>query len=287
MGHAGKAAQSAANGVGREPARETGRRGGHRVLEVVGTAQAQLGGVDQRAAPPGESAGRPHKVGLGAGAEGDAAGVARERRDGCAVGEPRTGPGEGGRQHGRGAFILPGEDRELGREVAGHRGVAVEVVGSHVEQHGGLRCQRGGILELERGDLADDGRVARERTGERAGRGADVAGEGVGQPGLAVDVGDQVHRRGLAVRACDGEELVAEQPPGELELADYLDAALAGGLHDRGARRHAGAFHERADALELLDAVAPQVHLGARRRQLAGGRRGRTVDGDHLAAARA
>ena len=142
---------------------------------------------------------------------------------------------------------LAGEDLELGLRVGLEGPVAVEVVGREVDQHRRLGRERLRVLELEGRDLADDGRVRGEAARERRQRRADVPRDRDRQPGLAVDVADQLGRGRLAVGPGDGDELVREQAPAHLDLPEHGDAALAG-RHDQagllGARR--GSSRRRA-----------------------------------------
>ena len=105
--------------------------------------------------------------------------------------------------------------------------MAVEVVRGEVDEDRALGREVLGVLELEAGGLADHGRVGVDRAGQRGERCADVAGDGDRAAGGPVEVADQLGRGGLAVGARDGAEGVRDQPPGELELAGDLDAALA------------------------------------------------------------
>ena len=94
-----------------------------------------------------------------------------------------------------------------------------------------------GVLELEGRRLADDrrpgasgGRPDRPRPAgvpSRSAEGeADVPGDGHVEPGLAVDPADQLDRRRLAVGPGHRDEVVAEQAPGQLELADHGEARV-------------------------------------------------------------
>ena len=55
--------------------------------------------------------------------------------------------------------------------------MAVEVVGGEVEEDRALGREDVGVLELEAGGLADDGRVGLDLAGQRGERRADVAGD--------------------------------------------------------------------------------------------------------------
>jgi hypothetical protein len=119
------------------------------------------------------------------------------------------------------------------------------------------------VLELERGDLAHDDLVGRERLDVRAERRPDIAGDRHGKPGLAVDVADELGRRRLAVRAGHGDELVRDQPPRELDLAEHGDAAGARLGDHRRLARHARRLDDRARVLELRQAVGPELRVMA------------------------
>ena len=255
----GERAKALADGVGVDAAGQADGRGGHRVEPVVGAAQADLVVGEQRLVDPPQAPGAVGQLGLGAGPEADAARAAAEVLD-----------AEAERRDGDVVVALVGEHAQLGRAVGLEGAVAVEVVGSDVEQHGALGREGRGVLELERGDLADDDGLGGERVDERAERRADVAGHGHGQARLAVDVADELGRRRLAVRSRDGDELVGHQAPGELDLAEHGDPALAGQGDDRRLGRHAGRLDDRARVLELDDAVASQLAIAAHRLLAAG-----------------
>ena len=197
---------------------------------------------------------------------------------------------EADRRHRDVVVALVGEDAQLGRYVILVAGVAVEVIGREVEQRRGLGRERGGVLELKRRGLADDRRLGRQLSDQRGGRGPDVAGHGHRQPGLAVDVGDPLGRRRLAVGPGHADELVLEQAPGELELAQDGNATTSRDDDRRGSLGHSGALDERSGPAgggnrigrgieEHFDAGLRKPLRGDRQRR----RRGRArVGADHL-----
>src|SRR5579871_1940346 len=63
-----------------------------------------------------------------------------------------------------------------------------------------------------------------------------------------MDMADPLGCRGLAVGSRHRDELVGEQAPGQLELAEDGDAAAAGRLHDRRVLGNSGALDERPGA---------------------------------------
>jgi len=203
---------------------------------------------DERLVVPPQVAGAI--VELAAGAERDAPRAAAEVLD-----------AEAGRRDGDVVVALMGEDPQLRREVVLECAMAVEVVGLHVEQHRSLGREVQRVLELEGARLADDHRLRRQRPGEAAHRGADVPGDRDRPARLAVDVAEQLDRRRLAVRARDGDELVGQQAPAQLELAEDRDAALAGGRDDRRLARHAGRLHDRPRMRQEREPVGPHVGL--------------------------
>ncbi len=221
-----KRPQGRAHGVGLEAARQADRRGRHRVAAVVQPAQADLLDPEQRLVGPPQLPGAVGELGLRAVAEAHAPRAAAEVLDP----EPERGDRDV-------VVALVGEDAQLGLRVGLEGAVAVDVVGREVEQHGALGSELDGVLELEGGDLADHGRVGCQVADERAQGGADVAGDRHRPPGLAVDVADELGRRRLAVGPGHGDELVGDQPPRELDLAQHRQAALARGGDDGGLRR--------------------------------------------------
>ena len=145
--------------------------------------------------------------------------------------------------------------------------MAVEVVGGEVEEDGALGGEGGGVLELEAGRLADDGRVGIDRPGERGERRADVAGDGDRLAGGPVDVAEQLDRGRLAVGPGHREEAVGNRPPGELELADHLEAALQRGGDHRRLPGHARALDDGPRAIELSKSIRIQDDFDAMPRQ--------------------
>ena len=217
-----KRPQGRAHGVGLEAARQADRRRRHRVAAVVQAAQADLLDAEQRLVGPPQLPGAVGELGLRAVAEAHAPCAAAEVLDPQAQRRDRDV-----------VVALVGEDAQLGGRVGLEGPVAVDVVGRQVEQHGALGRELDGVLELEGGDLADHGRVGRQVADERAQGGADVAGDRHRAPGLAVDVADELGGRRLAVGPRDGDELVGDQPPRELDLAQHRQPALARGGDDR------------------------------------------------------
>ena len=114
-----------------------------------------------------------------------------------------------------------------------------------VQQHRDLGGERDRVLELERRDLADDRRLGRRRADQRGRGRSNVAGDLDRQASLAVDVADPLGRRRLAVGAGHGDELVLEQTPCELDLAENREAARSCRRDDRGASGYARALDER------------------------------------------
>ncbi len=139
----------------------------------------------------------------------------------------------------------------------------VEVVGGDVQQNRRLGGERECVLELKRGSLADDGHIRSDRSHETAERGADVPGDRDRQAGGPVDVPDQLHRGGLAVRARHGHELVLQQAPGELQLAEHGHPARVGRGDDRRLPGHARTLDDGTDMPQQRHTVLMQVQLDA------------------------
>ncbi len=248
---AGEAAQAGANRVGIDAPREADGGGGHRVLEVVGAPQAQLAGRQQLLPPPPQAALQQRAVGLRAGAEADL--PSRDRR--------LSSLPELEWEHRDVLALLAREDLQLGLPVGLEGSVAVQVVGAEIEQDGRLRSELERVLQLEGGRLADHDGALLHLPHQTAQGNADVARDEHRQRGLAVDVRDQLDRRGLAVRPGDREELVAQQAPGKLKLAEDRQPARTGGRDHGRPGGHTGALDHRTHALELCQAVLAEVQL--------------------------
>ena len=100
-------------------------------------------------------------------------------------------------------------------------------------------------------------------------------------------VAEQLGRRRLAVRPGDRDDLVGQQAPAELELAEHREAAGARGGDDRRLARHPGALAHGAHAARCAEAVGRRVDRDAERLELGCDRvaDGRGVDADDLLAA--
>ena len=193
------------------------------------------------------------------------------------------------RHDGGGAARLGGEDAQLRGFVLAHRSVPVEMVGRDVEQHGDLGREAERVLELERGHLAGDDVLRGDLADERAQRCPDVSRDSDGDIARAQDVRNQLDGRRLAVRAGNGDELIREQAPAELELAEHGHAARARLADDRVLGRDAGALDERSRAIEQRRGViggSREVQLDGARTQLVEAAGLAPVDADDDLAAR-
>ena len=86
-----------------------------------------------------------------------------------------------------------------------------------------------------------------------------------GAPAVAVDVADQLDRRRLAVGAGERDELVLEQPPAELELADHAQPRARAPRAITGASRGTpGLLTTVAMPASRLRALLAVAHLHAR-----------------------
>ena len=86
--------------------------------------------------------------------------------------------------------------------------------------------------------------------------------------GLAVHVADRLDRRRLPVRPGDDHELVREQPPADLELADHAQALPTRGRDHGRLMRHAGALDDGRRRREQVHPLRRRMHGDPRRRQL-------------------
>ncbi len=101
---------------------------------------------------------------------------------------------------------LRGEDALLGERVVLKGAVAVEVVGSDVEDDGDGGMKLLGRFELEAGDFEDRPGVVGALVDEGDDGDADVAADQRVEAGLFENFADQRGRGGLAVGAGDGED---------------------------------------------------------------------------------
>ncbi len=136
----------------------------------------------------------------------------------------------------------------------------VQMVRRDVQHDRGERLDGGAPVQLEAGQLHGHDLV-RIRLGHHVGkRGADIAGRHCAVAGSAQHQGQHPHGRGLAVRARDGQPLLPAamrqrrpEPPGQLDIANHLDAGGRGagkqrrvrfpsrrGDHEVGTRRQRG-----------------------------------------------
>ena len=158
-------------------------------------------------------------------------------------------------------------DAALVGGVLGHRGVPVEVVLGDVEDRGGLRAHRVGVVQLEAGELHGQHVVGRGVHHGLEHRHPDVADGLAAQPGGAQDRVEHLHGGGLAVGAGDGQPrrvvLGVAQPPGQLDLAPHRDAARAGLGEQRRARAPAGRGDDEVDVVgQGGGGAGPEAHRG-------------------------
>ena len=267
VGDAPEAAQAAHDGIAIDPRRKGDRGDGHGVAQVVLAGERKLGGGEQRAVGVKDLAAGKADRAIGPGrARLDP--VRRRRRPAGQI-ETREG-GIVGVDHGDVARPLIGEDPQLRAEVVSERAVAVEVIGTEVEQHGDLRGEGLGVLELEGRALADDRRAGIERTGHRGERRTHVAGQRMGLPGRLADGTEPFSHGRLAVRAGYGEEAVGQQAPAELELADHRQPPLVSRDDRRRRRRHAGTLDHRANPVHELKTIVIQTQFDAELRKPCG-----------------
>ena len=249
-----------------DAARERRGRRRHRVLEVVRAAEPDLGRLHQRLAAP-DQARRSCEAQLAARAR-------RRTRPGAPVPESASRERRlGGVQHRDVVRRLVGEHAQLRREVV------VEPIAWR-SRWSSAKLRKTADLGRERGRCPRAGSsTPRRRPVASASSSPASALTGVptlpatatGQPGGAVDRAEQLGRGRLAVRPGHRAELVRQQPPAELELADDVDAALAR-TRDHAARR-AGtpglltSVRGRLDRGEKLRSIGIQVDFDARRAQ--------------------
>ena len=115
---------------------------------------------------------------------------------------------------------LLGCDAGLHGGVVLEGAVAIEVVGSDVENDGDLRMKLEGAFKLEAGDFKDRPGVVGALVDEGDDGNADVAADQCGQAGFQKDFADERGGGGLAVGAGDGEDFAFEEASGEFEFAD-------------------------------------------------------------------
>jgi hypothetical protein len=89
---------------------------------------------------------------------------------------------------------------------------------------------------------------ASQRPDQRRDGRADVAGHGDGRRRLAVHVSDPLGRRRLAVRPGHRDELVVEEPPGQLQLAEHGQPTASRRDGSGSVLRYAGTLDERPGA---------------------------------------
>ena len=141
--------------------------------------------------------------------------------------------------------------------------MAVQVVRRQIDEDSALWAKVGGVLELKAGGLTGHRRIGLDGADQGGERCADVACDGDRQSRCPIEMADQLGRRGLAVGACHGAEGIGNQPPGELELAGHLQAALARRSDDRRVLRHTGALHHRSGTIELPCSFHAQTDFDA------------------------
>ena len=159
------------------------------------------------------------------------------------------------------ALVLRREDALLGQRVVLECAVAIEVVGSDVENDGdgGMELLRG--FELEAGDFKHRPCAVGALFGKRNDGDADVAADERRKSGPLEDFAEERGGGRLAIGAGDGENLAFEKAGGELQFADD-GAAEALGLHQLGCfERHAGAHDDHVLTAEREQAVTTGLNV--------------------------
>ena len=169
----------------------------------------------------------------------------------------------GGVVDGDVVISLIGEDPQLGTQVVVEVAMAVEVVRSGVEQHGALRREGFGVLQLEARALADHRRLGRRAADQRCQRRADVAAHHDRLGGRLPQVTKPLGNGRLAVRPRHRDEAIREQSPGQLQLADDRDPSFTRGRDHRGLAGHPGALDEATGTFEQLDSIRIQADFDA------------------------
>ena len=162
--------------------------------------------------------------------------------------------------------------------------MTVEVILLDVEQDRALGREGGGVLELKARRLADHHRLSGSTAPTSDASGVPTfPATATGKPAWPIDLAEQLHRGGLAVRARHGQEAVWQQAPGQLELAGDLEPARERLGHHGRLARHAGRLDHGARAAEQVEPVgvagAPRCPQAPPPRRLA------AVAADHLAVA--
>ncbi len=127
--------------------------------------------------------------------------------------------------------------------------VPVEVVGLEVEEDRDPRLQRVNVLELERGELADDPCVRRRSADERRQRATDVPGHLHRFTRRAKHRTEELGRGRLPVRPGDAENRVRKKERAELDLAPDGHATRSRTLDEQRLTRDSRALHDEIDPL--------------------------------------
>ena len=124
------------------------------------------------------------------------------------------------------------------------------MVGLEIEEDADARLERMHVLELERGELADDPRVVGDRADERRQRPADVAGDLDRPARSAEDRAEELARGRLAVRPRDAEDRVRRgaAQPSSISLHTGIPRSRAP-VDEHRLARDARALHDEIDPL--------------------------------------
>src|SRR5690242_19271157 len=206
------------------------------------------------------------------------------------LGSVPPGCGVIGVQHGKIAGLLVFENARFGRGIGVHGAVAVEMIGSVIQEHADVGTEGGDEFELKAAEFGDGpGALGGGFDAGNQGR-ADVAGEQSGETRAAQNVFDERGRGGLAVGAGDADEFAFEETEGELDFAPDGDALLTRGAEDGSIGGNTGAgndeifLRERAGGMSVefkIDACAAQGSQRFAKFRFAAG-----VGGGHTGSAR-
>ena len=153
--------------------------------------------------------------------------------------------------------------RRLRRGILVDCGVAIEMVGRKIEQHGDPRVERVGSLELKAARLDHVNRVLGRFVDLGAERVADVAAHEHAVAAGFEHAAGQRGRRRFALGSGDRHDPAAQPPGGQLQLADHRHAGEAGCLDERMTVRHAGTRDDELGLQQRRRIVSAQLQLDA------------------------
>src|ERR1039457_2533859 len=126
----------------------------------------------------------------------------------------------------------------------------VEMVGRDIQNDADIRLEAVNGFKLKTGQLQYIPLFRPRHFDHRSRRGTDVAADLTRNPGFTQDMSGQRGRGRFSVRPGDADRVTPQEPRGQLQLTDYLNAARTRVLEQVEVGRNAGRDHRQVRGSE-------------------------------------